>query len=239
MNTIIILTGLTFNTRSTRFRNLIIAVVALGAVCIIPAVILLSWLPLWGLILLIPLCGGYLFFDARLVDNWRRQVLTEWAAGKLDLDVFIKAVTAIPSLPQRTLQGMLATLPSGSRIPAAGNLGMVEKVAVAETLRIIGRCQSNRPLALTLAVLVGLAAAACASVLRTWQPLWGLLGMPLIIGMHHLFVRTQLARLGGFLGELGQQGLTMSDYLGMAQKFDWSGIAETGKKRFFRSLVDS
>src|SRR5208337_5049595 len=97
--------------RSARFRNLVVGVVLLVTICLVCSLILLSWKPLLGLLLLIPLSGGFVWSDASLVNGWRRSIAELWFRDSLNLDIFSTAVRGMPIFPPGTLGGMLAVLP--------------------------------------------------------------------------------------------------------------------------------
>jgi hypothetical protein len=223
--------------RTKRFRNLVVVVAVCGLAVIITAAALFSWLPLWGLTMLIPLCAGYLYFDARLVNRWRQQVLAAWAGGRLKVEVFKTTVNSITTLPTQTVQGMLASLPDPPRHGSAASLRPAEKEALARTIATINSCQSDRTLLLTLATLVGLASAALASLIRHWLPLVGLVGVPLLLGVHPLLVEWRLRLLKKYLDPLAQsREFKLDNYRIIAEHLDWSGVAPFRRRRFMASL---
>ena len=101
------LTTHTIETRTARFRNTVIAIVVVGLISMASAGVLMSWLPLLGFLLLVPLCGTFLYLDMRLVSDWQKRILEMWLQESLDLGIFSNAMVTIRSLPSHTLHGML------------------------------------------------------------------------------------------------------------------------------------
>ena len=97
--------------RAARFRNLVVAVVAVVGACLSCAAVLVSWKPLLGVLSLVTVVGAFLWADDRLVDDWRRKIADLWVHQGLDLDIFAKAMGGFPCSP-RALLGMLGTLPT-------------------------------------------------------------------------------------------------------------------------------
>ena len=134
------LTTQTIDRRAYRYRNLVVLVVLVGLVSGIGAVVLLSGLPLLGLLLLLPLCGGFHYLDSVLVNRWGNRLLQMWAEEELDLDAFVESIAAIRLLPPATLGAMLDTLPKIGR----RELSSVVKKALVITLATHSRCESDR-----------------------------------------------------------------------------------------------
>lgn len=227
--------------RSTRFRNLIVLVVAVSLLSGLVSIIFRSGQPLWGLALLVPLCGAYLYLDAWLVGRWQQQLWRRWAEGKLDVNIFMTAITTIPSLPQKTLGGMLAILPGKSMIPEAAKLALPGRAALARTARAINRCQRDRLLMQTVVVTVGPVAVCCAIIMRQWWPMVGLLAVPLGIFWAMACAGTRFVKLARelLMNELVDKGNALSIFMAAAEKLDWTGVSKISKKRFLTILTDS
>lgn len=132
----------TIERRAAGFKKLIIAVVAVGSLSLLGAAILGSWQPLLGLGLLLPLCGGLYWRDGDLVDGWRRDILTLWEQGGLELEIFRQTMLAVPTLPPDTLQGMLASLPQFD-LPER-RMPPILRTALRETLGLIFAVEQDR-----------------------------------------------------------------------------------------------
>ena len=172
------LTTQTINTRTVRFRNFVIAVVVVALGSVVWASIQWSWKPLLGLLLLVPLCGAFLYLDARLVHQWRQQVLEMWAQENLDLKTFSSAMSTIRTLPERTLRGMLDTLPNPQNMSKNGNLAPADRKALVLSLQTSSRQQNNRTLLTTITYTLGLATLALVAIQGFVQPL---VVLPLIL----------------------------------------------------------
>src|SRR5215471_15321706 len=129
--------------RATCYRNLIVAVVLISLVSLDWAVFTWTISPLAGFFLLIPTCGGSFWFDARLVNAWRSHLFAQWVQKNIDFCAFCHAVGAIPTLPQNTLQSMLATLPSPEDIALEQRLSPSTRHAIATVVTVIHACHSD------------------------------------------------------------------------------------------------
>jgi len=120
------LTSRTIADRGRLYRNLVVAVSLLSVASILAALVCWRVWPLMGLILLVPLSGGFVFLDSRRVARWRKQLLEIADNRKLDLTLLLNTISQYKHLPANTLQAMLAALPASNatpatRTPAAGS----------------------------------------------------------------------------------------------------------------------
>ena len=107
----------TIEGRARLYRNLVVAVSAVSVLSILLAVLFRQWLALAGLVLLVPLTGGFLFFDSRLVRRWRAGIVEMTRLRSLDRATFLKTISGFRHLPQNALKAMLSTIPpSGEEI---------------------------------------------------------------------------------------------------------------------------
>jgi len=113
----IVQTITTIDTRARYFRNLVVSVVVLTLGSMGWVAVTWTFLPLAGLLLLIPAGGLFFFLDAKLLNDWRSRLLDAWVRKEIELRGFCDAVSAIPTLPKETLQSMLATLPTVDDLP--------------------------------------------------------------------------------------------------------------------------
>lgn len=164
------LTTGTIDRRAALFRNLVIGVVAMALIPALWALIQLSWIPLIGLMGIIPLCVAFLCLDIRKVDQWQIKILAAWRQGELDLDLFSHTMATLRTLPMDTLNGMLATLP----IQAISESGQIIsddiKSMVSRILKTINRYHFYRTAAIGMAVSFGLAELVAALILWSWYP---------------------------------------------------------------------
>lgn len=169
-------TARTIERRATQHRNHVIAVVLVTSAGLALAVIARSWQALAGLLLLVPVSGGFFVQDLAAVDRWRSELLAAWARGELELAGFRAAACAQPGLPPETLAAMLTTLPVAGELAAEQRIRPPTRAAAAA---VLGAAQRGRALALQLnvaasAVVVG--SVLCAFWFRSWLPL-GALGL--------------------------------------------------------------
>jgi len=97
--------------RARLYRNLVVAVSAVSVLSIILAVVFRQWLALTGLVLLVPLTGGFLFFDSRLVRRRRAGIVEMMGLRGLDSATFLKTISGFRHLPPSALKAMLVTIP--------------------------------------------------------------------------------------------------------------------------------
>jgi len=131
------------DTRAKYFRNLIVAVVALSLGSVGLAVVTWTFSPFAGLLLLLPACGFFFFFDQKLLSAWRSHLVDAWVEKRIDFGNLRSAVSAIPTLPKGTVQGMLATLPSTRDLVAEQGISSSTREAVAAAVRGIQACQTD------------------------------------------------------------------------------------------------
>ena len=101
----------TIEGRARLYRNLVVAVSAVSVLSILLAVLFRQWLALTGLVLLVPLTGGYLFIDSRIVRRWRAAITEMVRLRSLDVSTFLKTISGFRHLPPNALKAMLSTIP--------------------------------------------------------------------------------------------------------------------------------
>jgi hypothetical protein len=109
------LTFRTIEKRIKRYRYVVISVVIVSGASVLPAIFYRQWLFAAGLILLVPLVGGFSVIDSRCVRQWRTQILDMSRARNLDLQLYIKTASELRKISPRILQNMLTTIPSSPR----------------------------------------------------------------------------------------------------------------------------
>jgi hypothetical protein len=112
------LTSRSIEARARLFRTLVMAVGLVSVASIVTA--LVSWRvwPLAGLVLVIPMSGGFLLLDGRLVGRWKTGVLGMKEEHQLDVDLFLRTISQFKHFPTNTLRSMLATLTAHKPIDA-------------------------------------------------------------------------------------------------------------------------
>jgi len=165
--------------RKKNFRYLAIAVVAIVVMTIARASIMHSWAALAGVLFLIPTCGFFFVSDTRLVSRWQYDIVGQWAIGRLDVVALRDALRAQPRLPKETLEGMLATLPSGGDLLAEQQVPLPTRRAVANLHRSISQGREDFLLLTTLSSAVSCIGLVTALWANTWTPLLGLAALTL------------------------------------------------------------
>ena len=160
--------------RSRFYRNLIVAVVLVSVASLLLAVIFLRWTPLCGLILIVPLVGGFLILDGRRVRRWRSEILQMCRAEAHDYSLFQKTMAGFGHLPAGTVRSMLATLPE--QVDSRTNALEGRK---ADDFEAATRRDEQKVLAATLLLTLALLAVAGAAFYRSGTLL--LCGLGLII----------------------------------------------------------
>jgi hypothetical protein len=234
---VIELTTQTIDRRAGLYRNLIVLVVVLVAGTLLWAAIGLSWRPLLALLALVPLCGFFLFLDAWLVNRWQQQVLERWAEGQLSLDGLVKAISPIRLLPARTLQGMLASVPTKHNNLYVCQYPPVLRRALAATLKTINRCENDRTGVTSVAYALGVASLALAVIQSSWMPLTGVLLVAPVLEAAGLLKAARWRRWKRILLALHcQQGLEWTAFVPAANQLDWGSVPDRKKQRLLHSL---
>ncbi|HMB91051.1 MAG TPA: hypothetical protein VKP65_09410 [Rhodothermales bacterium] len=186
--------------RSRWFRNMVIAVVMIPVASGVWALVAGSWLPLLGLLVLVPVCVLFLLLDVRALQQWQRYLFARWQDGSIKLDVFAHAIDAMPKLPKHTLKAMLDTLPTQDLDARIRQPSATTREALIATVEAISRYEIARQAWILGGVVVALVSVIGAVVQMVWLPLAGLLvpGLLLLLwhryqqrGRHHLKTRMQ------------------------------------------------
>jgi hypothetical protein len=106
----------TIEDRGRHYRNLAATVSIVWIVSLFLGVLLHQWIALSGLILVVPLIGGFLLIDSRRIRRWRTEILKQQLMHGLDLALFRKTISGFRHLPGGTLQSMLSTISSHEKI---------------------------------------------------------------------------------------------------------------------------
>jgi hypothetical protein len=223
--------------RAKYFRNLIavVALVSLGSV--FWAVGTGTFSPLVALLLLLPACTLFFFFDAILLNDWRSKLFESWTKRQLDFQAFRQAVGAIPTLPKNTLDGMLATLPTVSHIVAEQAISSGTRGAIAIAVTTIHGSAADA----VAARAVGYAIASCsliaAMILQRSQPLFGIVAivsMPLAV---HFLRRLRLrSAVKKTLVAQRQSDFDVEKYLTVVDSLIWDPISISSKARFLEKV---
>jgi hypothetical protein len=169
--------------RAQAFRNLVVSFVVIGVSSVGGAVGVLNLRPVSALLLLVPAYGTFLWRDSWVLDRWRAQLGEAWASRRIDFAAFRHAVNANPSLPQGTVQAMLATLPEVGDLTSEQAVEPGTRQAVLSALRA-GDDSHTDALACRAAAHGIVAVAVVASILfRAWAPLLalGLVSGPMVV----------------------------------------------------------
>jgi hypothetical protein len=144
--------------RGRLYRNLVVALVitALGSVA--AAAVLGSWLPLAGLLAIVPETGAYLAADVHAVIVWRRSLLEMQRTRGLDVAELGRTLLLQRHLPQPTVAGMLADL-SGPDPALSGIVVATMGLTMSLLLVLGGAWWGSSPLALGGVLLLAVCAA--------------------------------------------------------------------------------
>jgi hypothetical protein len=229
-------TANTINARMSYFKKLIISIVVIILASATWSVIQISWQPLLGLVLLVPLCGIFLCLDTYLIGRWQHQILGMWTQGSLNLGIFFDTMAKIRTLPLHTLNGMLATIPTVDDLLIENDISLDIRNALLATLQIINHCQIDRIIFATIACALGLGSLAFAVILWSWFPLPGLLSViaTVIIGRWLSFFRFR--RLMQQISTINLQDADIKTFVNLAAQLEWGSITDKQKDGFFDSL---
>ncbi len=104
------LTLQTIECRARLYRNLLVAVSLVSVTSVLTAVLCWRGWPVAGLILVVPLAGGFLLHDTRRVRWWLEEILHMRRQRGLDTALFLETIGQFKHVPSRSLRGMLLLL---------------------------------------------------------------------------------------------------------------------------------
>jgi len=226
------LTTRTIDRRAASHRNLVITVVAIVLFSIITAGIMMSWLPLIGILSLAPVCGLFFYWDTHTVYLWQKQILKLWQGDVLDLNMFSKAIATISTLPQHTLKGMLITLPITDNFTEGIAITLNYRPAVVAIFNTIAACQKDYVLNFTLCSLFVIVTISCALIQGSSYLLIVLI---FAIPLFQIGKRVCLIRLSRFKHEIKnkkENDFDIRQFIKIADNLDWGNIPEKQKKYF-------
>jgi hypothetical protein len=135
---------------------------------------------LWGLLVLIPACGAFFCVDARVLNEWRREILTLWIARDIDFTAFAGSLRANPVLPKETISGMLLTLPCADNLVTEQKLLSPTREAIATVSLGMHRSRADALLLQTIASAIVVSALLAARWTAAWNPLCALAAIALV-----------------------------------------------------------
>jgi hypothetical protein len=231
------LTTQTIDCRAARYRNTVIALVTVTLITLVWAGIQLSWRPLVGFLLLIPLCGTLLYLDTRLVNRWQQQIMQMWIPGHVQLKTLFDVMLTIKTLPAGTLKSMLETLPTSADGTPESPITLSTREAISKTVDVITQCQGNRTLFVMLALSLCVAFLALAALQLSWLPLLGLVSILPVIWISKLLNSFQLKHWKKKIREMGEKKeFDIKSFLNIANQLNWEAISNLEKTKLLNSL---
>lgn len=231
------LTTQTIDARAARFRNLVIGVVVISAICMVLTSFQCSWHPLLGLFLLVPLCGMYFSLDIGIVNRWQEQILFQWTQENLDLTIFSANISQIRIIPNKTLKSMISMLPTDNVAIRIENLHIEQRRALALALQAISRIQHDRTTFLVLVYTITLGFFALVLFYKSWLPLLVLFLIIPVWLIRSLTISWQFNRLIKQIIKIKQkQVINLSEYLEAFAQIDWDGIPIKRKNQLLNIL---
>ena len=224
----------TIDTRARYFRNLAVAVVVLTLASMGWAAVTWTFSPLAGLLLLLPACGLFFFLDAKLLNDWRAQLLDGWAKKEIELRAFCDAVSAIQTLPKDTLHSMLGSLPSAGDLPAEQRISSSTREATAALTITMHACESDAMALKVTGFVIATSLLIIAVILWMWQPILVITVLALFPLLGKWLRRRRLRALG----ERTAATRAMPDfsnvtYRELVAKLPWRSISQAEKRVFF------
>ena len=226
----------TINNRACYFRNLVVAVVVLTLASIGWAAVTWTFSPLAGLLLLLPTCGLFFFLDAKLLNDWRAQLLDGWVRKEIEFWAFCDAVSAIPMLPKDTLHSMLTTLPSAGDLLAEQGSSSSTREAAAALRTTMHACESDAMALKATAFAIATGSLITAAIFWMWQPTLGIIA----IGLLPVLRKYMRNRRLGTLRDRTATATAKSDfdnekYMELAAYLSWEPISVSEREAFLDS----
>jgi len=236
------LTVHTLARRGRGYRTLVVGVVTLVLLVMTLWLVVGSSRVLAGLSYLVPACSLYFCWDAWVLVQWRRDLFRSWTAAQIEFSALRQGLGMNAALPQRAVNGMLATLPMTST-PAASEIAiaMPTRTAIERTQTTVHAFRNDSLILHWLAHVLMATAISVAVWLYAWQPLLvcgAVLVLPMVrVAMIHARVRALSATLDSIFG---QPDFQASSYAEFATSVDWSPIpARVRAKLVSRGCVPS
>lgn len=226
--TVIEQTTQTIDNRAKYYRNLIVVVVLIGLFSTAWALFSWSLLPLSGIVLLLPACGVFFFFDAKLLNAWRDQLFQSWIRKEIDFYYFCEAITANPLLPKETLKGMLATLPMADNIISEQAISSNTRRAITESVKLHYVHQAD-VLAFKAAIFAILAVLLLFALgFEMWQPLLGAIVIVIFPYVQKLVKQIREKKVMEMLLIVQQHpDYNQDKYIELVSAFEWWTSSET------------
>jgi len=227
----------TLHERVRRFRWLIILLSLIVALSLVGTVAFGSWRPLAGLLFCIPLAAGFLWFDTRRVEQWQEWILNLWLHGRLDVALFRQEIVKFRAIPERSLRGMLETLPDLAPDVPWGMLPGRIRWATAETAVTLLGLQRDRTAAAAAASLIAAAAVAAGVAALSPGPLaLAAAAAPLPL----LVARVRGWRLRRLERAVSQQEWTVKDRPTLRkglESLDWGAVSAAARGEWIDRLL--
>lgn len=223
--------------RASSYRNLVVAVVTLGAASIAAALWARNWWPWPCVLLVVPVCGFFYHHDARLVSRWRSELLARWTTGEMDLSALVDALRASPTLPKDTLGAMLGTLPVAGSARGEHDVSRSSRSAVAAVVTAIHAAQTDVIALRTAASALTAVAGIAAVVLGTWYPLSfaAVACLPLALA-----ARVKRLRLGGAIAAVriaqAAADFRQVEVEGLLSTLEWRPVSSAERTRVMAAL---
>jgi len=230
----------TVDNRAKQFRNLIVAVTLVSVGATLWAGLAWSWLPLTGILLLVPVCGLYLFLDGKLLNQWRKELFVTWASGEIDFWAFHEAIKPISRLPEDTLKSMLETLPNAGDLVTEQSVSKNTRWTTAAVVNMVHSCRSDAIAFKTVRyTIIGSVVIALTAFWR-WQPLLGMAAVGLLFFLQR---GVKAKRLSGARKKIQAAQLepdfSTETFLEIVSQINWSPISPAEKETFLATLFEA
>ncbi len=218
------LTTSTIDCRARRYRNAIVVVVITSLVSIIWAIVTFSWKPLCGLLLLVPIVGWFLYLDGKHLHQWQQGVLYQWYNDDVSPYVLALGLKSIPTLPEITLESMLALLPTDDKLSTSSR-GM--RRAVSKTLSFIYRYQERHTVTRLLVLTSCLLTAVASYFMSSLWILLGVLAVVPIMLLRLVFTEVAFRHWRSQIQALQKEhNLNISLFIEAARDLNWNSVPE-------------
>jgi hypothetical protein len=223
----------TIDNRACYFRNLVVAVVVLTLAFIGWAAVTGTFSPLAGLLLLLPAYGVFFFLDAKLLNDWRAQLLDAWVRKEIEFRAFCDAVSAIPTLPKDMLHSMLTTLPSAGDLPAEQGSSSSTREAAAALTTTMHACESDAMALKATGLAISSGSLIIAVILWMWQPILGITVLALVPLLRNWLRSRRLRALGKRTAATrAKPDFSDAKYGELVAKLPWDSISPAEKPAF-------
>jgi hypothetical protein len=222
--------------RMSNHRILIVAGCAVTAGIAVWCGVTGSFAPASCLLGLFSLVAFAIWNDTRIVNGWRRGVLSAWLNERLNLEDLIRAVKARKVLPPRTISGMFKSLQELSR-PGPTPLAVEVRSALSQTVVLAHACEATQTLASAVRWAILTVSVSVALTMHFWWALAGVGALLLVTLIERFYERLLVHHAREHLIQVLSDASAFHNFVAIAQSMEWEPIDGSRTRALLNSLT--